>query len=87
MGGAAKETSWRLELFKKRLIEVQKQPFSVADLKADGHDVMKIYDTGPGPLIGSVLNMIFEDVVAGKLPNERKELLKRITDLKKSLKK
>jgi|SRR3989344_5393344 len=87
LGGAAKETSWRLELFKKRLIEVQKQPFSVADLKADGHDVMKIYDTGPGPLIGSVLNMIFEDVVAGKLPNERKELLKRITDLKKSLKK
>ena len=28
LGGGAAETSWRLELFKKRLEEVQKQPFS-----------------------------------------------------------
>ena len=83
LGGGARETSWRLELFKKRLLEVQKQPFSVADLKADGHDIMKIYKTGPGPIIGSVLNMLFNDVVEGKLPNEREILLKRIKDLKK----
>lgn len=83
LGGGARETSWRLELFKKRLLEVQKQPFSVADLKADGHDVMKIYNTGPGPIIGSVLNMLFNDVVEDKLPNEREILLKRIKDLKK----
>ena len=83
LGGGARETSWRLELFKKRLLEVQKQPFSVADLKADGHDVMKIYYTGPGPIIGSVLNMLFNDVVEGKLPNDREILLKRIKDLKK----
>ena len=86
LGGGARETSWRLELFKKRLIEVQKQPFSVADLKADGHDVMKIYKTGPGPLVGAVLNMLFEDVVSGKLPNEKEVLLKRIKDLKKESK-
>lgn len=83
LGGGARETSWRLELFKKRLIEVQKQPFTVADLKADGHDVMKIYNTGPGRLIGAILNMLFEDVVSGKIPNEREVLLKRIEDLKK----
>jgi len=86
LGGGARETSWRLELFKKRLIEVQKQPFTVSDLKIDGHDVMKIYKTGPGPLVGKVLDMVFNDVIAGKLPNEREILLSRITNLKKEMK-
>lgn len=86
LGGGARETSWRLELFKKRLVEVQKQPFTVADLKADGNDVMKIYNIGPGPLVGAVLDMLFNDVVEAKLPNEREILLKRIADLKKESK-
>lgn len=86
LGGGARETSWRLELFKKRLVEVQKQPFSTADLKVDGHDVMKIYNIGPGPLVGAVLNMLFNNVVEGKLPNEREVLLKRVEDLKKESK-
>lgn len=83
LGGGARETSWRLELFKKRLIEVQKQPFTVSDLKVDGFDVMKLYNIGPGPMVGGVLNMLFDDVVEGKIANERKALLERITDLKK----
>lgn len=83
LGGGALETSWRLELYKKRLIEVQKQPFTVADLKADGHDVMKIFGTGPGPLIGVVLNMLFNEVVENNLPNERETLLKRMEEIKK----
>lgn len=82
LGGGARETSWRLELFKKRLIEVQKKPFSVSDLKVNGYDVMSVYNTGPGPLIGAVLNMLFNDVVEGKIKNEREELIKRLTDLK-----
>ncbi|MBI5452116.1 CCA tRNA nucleotidyltransferase [Candidatus Gottesmanbacteria bacterium] len=86
LGGGARETSWRLELFKKRLEEVQKQPFTVSDLKVDGHDVMKIYNIGPGPLIGAILDMLFNDVVEGKLKNEREILLKRIKDLKKESK-
>lgn len=83
LGGGATETSWRLELYKKRLVEVQKQPFTVADLKANGNDVMKIYNIGPGPLVGAVLNMLFEDVVKGIIKNEKALLLKRIKDLKK----
>lgn len=83
LGGGARETSWRLELFKKRLVEVQKQPFTVAGLKVDGYDVMKIYNIGPGPLVGAVLNMLFNDVVEGKIKNERSTLLKRIENLKK----
>ncbi len=86
LGGGARETSWRLELYKKRLIEVQKQPFTTADLKVDGHDMMKIYNIGPGPLVGAVLDMLFNDVVEGKLINEREVLLKRLKQLKKESK-
>lgn len=86
LGGGAQETSWRLELFKKRLIEVQKQPFTVQDLKVNGHDVMKEYNIVPGPLVGRVLNMLYRNVVEAKLPNDREVLLKRLKDLRRVIK-
>ncbi len=79
IGSGAKPTSWRTELFKKRLIEVQKQPFTVSDLKITGHDVMEKLDIKPGPEIGRILNEIFEKVVEGKLKNTRAVLLKELT--------
>lgn len=82
LGGGARETSWRLELYKKRLIEVQKIPFTVAALKIDGHDVMGEFGIPPGPQIGKILNLIFNEVESGQLPNEREPLLKRLTELK-----
>jgi len=81
LGSGAKITSWRTEKFKKRLVEVQKQPFSVADLKINGHDVMKILKISPGPKVGQVLEEIFKKVEEGKLPNERKILLEKIEKL------
>ncbi len=82
LGGGAQETSWRLELYKKRLEEVQKQPFTVADLNIDGHDVMKELHCQPGPIIGKVLNQLFSEVETGIVPNEREILLKRLGELK-----
>ena len=81
LGGGARETSWRLKLFIKRLDEVQKQPFTVADLKVDGHDVMKILNLDSGPKIGQVLNELFTEVVEKGQPNERNSLLKKIKNL------
>jgi tRNA nucleotidyltransferase/poly(A) polymerase len=81
LGGGARETSWRLELYKKRLIEVQKQPFSVSDLKVDGYDIMKIYKINPGPLVGNILNTLFDEVVSKKIKNEKKILLNRLKEL------
>ncbi|OGG35264.1 hypothetical protein A2363_02455 [Candidatus Gottesmanbacteria bacterium RIFOXYB1_FULL_47_11] len=78
LGGGAAETSWRMELFKKRLEEVQKQPFTVADLKINGFDVMKTLKIKPGPEVGKVLSDLFAEVEAGKLKNEREELLARL---------
>ncbi len=82
LGGGASETSWRLEEFKKRLIEVQKQPFTVHDLKITGHDVMRELDIKPSPRVGEVLQKLFEEVLEQKLPNEKEALLKRLQELK-----
>jgi tRNA nucleotidyltransferase (CCA-adding enzyme) len=81
LGGGARETSWRLEEFKKRLLEVQKQPFSVTDLKINGNDIMKIKGVPSGPAVGKYLNKIFADVVEKGLPNERNKLLKRLEEI------
>jgi putative nucleotidyltransferase with HDIG domain len=78
LGGGASETSWRLELYKKRLEEVQKQPFTVADLKIDGHDVMAHFTCKPGPIIGKTLAALFAQVEEGTLKNEREALLETL---------
>jgi tRNA nucleotidyltransferase/poly(A) polymerase len=82
LGGGARETSCRLEEFKKRLIEVQKQPFTVQDLKIDGNDVMKKLGLTPGPKVGEVLEKLFNEVVENKLPNEREGLLIKLSEYK-----
>jgi tRNA nucleotidyltransferase (CCA-adding enzyme) len=82
LGSGTKATSWRLELFKKRLIEVQKEPFKITDLKVNGYDVMRILEIKPGPKVGEVLKYLFEKVVEKKLKNEREVLLKEIEKFK-----
>ena len=81
LGGGATKTSWRLELFKKRLEEVQKQPFNISDLKINGNDVMKSLNLKPGKKIGEILNDLFGEVVDGKTKNERKALLEKLKSL------
>jgi putative nucleotidyltransferase with HDIG domain len=81
LGGGAAETSWRLEEFKKRLVEVQKQPFTVHDLKIDGDDVMKKLDLKPGPQVGKILSELYEKVVGKEIPNEREVLMQYLEQL------
>lgn len=82
LGGGARETSWRLEEFKKRLISVQKQPFSIKDLKVNGKDVMEVLNIPTGPKVGEILEKLFNEVVENNLPNEREVLLKYLEKLK-----
>lgn len=81
LGGGATETSWRLEKFKERLEEVQKQPFSVKDLKVDGNDVMEILKIPGGPKVGEILNKLFAEVEENQTRNTREYLLKVIKNL------
>lgn len=78
IGSGAKPDSWRFDLFRRRLEEVQKQPFQIKDLKADGNDVMKILKMNPGPKIGEILKDIFDKVVEKGLKNEKEVLLEEI---------
>lgn len=78
LGSGVKPTSWRHEEFKRRIIDVQKHIPTVADLKVDGNDVMKILGTGPGPQIGEILSKLFEEIMEDPKKNEREYLLKRI---------
>lgn len=78
IGSGAKPDSWRFDLFRKRLIEVQKQPFQIKDLKINGNDVMKKLKLKPGPKVGEVLNKIFDLVVDKKIENKREVLLQQI---------
>lgn len=82
IGSGAKETSWRWELFKERIIEVQKQPFAIKDLKIDGKDVMEILNIKPSPKVGEVLKTIFDQVEQKPEINEREILLEEIKKFK-----
>ena len=82
LGGGARETSWRLEEFKKRLVEVQKQPFTVHDLKISGEAVMELLDLEPGPKVGEILEKLYREVVNKGLPNKKAELIARLKEMK-----
>ena len=65
-GSGAKETSWRFELFRKRLDKVQLTPFSISELKIDGEDVMKVLKIKPSRQVGEILKAIFDNVEIGR---------------------
>lgn len=82
IGSGAKPSSWRFELFKKRLEEVQYEPFSIKDLCIHGEDVMKIFDIPPSRQLGDILKSIFYEVTEEGLKNERKVLIERLRKMK-----
>lgn len=82
IGSGSRETSWRTEEFKARLIEVQKQPFTIHDLKITGTDIMKELNLKPGPEVGKILKQLFRDVEDGKVKNEKEELLASLAGYK-----
>ncbi len=82
LGSGSKETSWRWELFKQRIVEVQKQPFAVKDLKVSGLDVMEILQIKPNRKVGEVLNAIFKEVEEKPELNDREILIKKIEEFK-----
>lgn len=78
LGGAASETSWRTELFKKRVAELLVEPFTVRDLKVDGDDVMQILNIKPSKKVGDILDALFEKVINKTIDNTRELLLREL---------
>lgn len=83
-GGTQTAESWRLKLFKKKIEEQLKPlPFSINDLKIDGNDIMRILKIKPGPIIGKILNAIFEEVDEDLSKNNKDYLTKRVLEIGK----
>lgn len=82
VGSGVPPTSWRTEAFKDKIIEVQKKPFEIRDLKIGGQDVMQELGIKPGPEIGRILSEIFELVADSQLQNDRETLLKKLNEYK-----
>ncbi len=81
IGSGARPTSWRFDLFRKRLEEVQHQPFTVKELAISGHDVMQIGNLPPSREIGDILDQIFLAVSENGLENTREVLLQRLDEI------
>jgi poly(A) polymerase/tRNA nucleotidyltransferase (CCA-adding enzyme) len=79
LGGAATETSWRTELFKKRVAELLIEPFTVKD-------VMKILNIKPSRQVGDILDALFEKVVNKEIENDREVLIQQLSLLSKDIK-
>jgi tRNA nucleotidyltransferase (CCA-adding enzyme) len=82
LGSNRPADSWRLKLFKKKIDEQLKPAkFSINDLSIDGNDIMKELNLKPGPLVGQILQKLFEEVDEDLTKNNKKYLLKRIKEL------
>ncbi len=81
LGSGSKASSWRLEELKERIYNELHQPLKVTDLVIDGNDVMTELNITPGPVIGEVLNKLFEDVLDTPEHNTREYLLPKMHKL------
>lgn len=75
LGSGAKKTSWRLEEFKKRIIEQLNQPMDLSDLAINGQVIMDEFQLKPGPLIGQILNQLLEEVMENPALNTKPSLI------------
>lgn len=82
-GGTQTAISWRMEKFQDRLNKLLEKPFTISDLKVNGHDVMKLLDLSPCPKVGEILEALFAEVLENPDKNERGYLEKRILELGK----
>jgi len=81
-GGTQTAESWRLKLFKQKIQEQLKPaPFSINDLAVDGNDIIRILKIKPGPQIGKILHVLFEEVDEDLSKNNKVYLEKRISEL------
>lgn len=75
--------SWRLKKFKERIEEqLAPAPFSINDLAINGNDIMKELGIRPGPVIGKLLQQLFEEVDEDLSLNTREYLLSRLHEIK-----
>ena len=63
--------------------EALHDPISVAMLKVNGNDIVKITKSNPGPKIGHILNILLEEVLDEPKKNTKDYLEPRVIELYK----
>lgn len=81
LGSGARKTSWRLEEMKQRMIEQLHQPMEIKDLAISGNDLIETLQVQPGPLLGSILQSLFEEVLDDSSLNTKEYLLNKAREL------
>lgn len=76
--GTQTAQSWRLKKFKERIEKELNPAFSINDLAIDGHDIMKELGLKPGPQVGKILKILFEEVDENLNLNNKEHLVKRL---------
>jgi len=83
LGSGARKTSWRLEEFKDRMIDQLNQPLDVTDLAINGTDLMRELNLKPGPILGKILQNLFDLVMDDPELNDKQVLLTKAKELLK----
>jgi len=79
--GVPKAIPYRLRHFMFRVEKVLRQPISRKMMKVNGNDLIKELKMEPGPRLGAVLDLLFEEVLDDPSRNDRKYLLGRAKEL------
>jgi len=83
--GMKTEKSKHLEMLRTRIQKVieEENAFSIRHLNINGHDIMKIRNIKPSPLVGDILNHLLERVIEDPSLNEYNQLKKIVKEYKK----
>ena len=71
------ENSYKLAC---ELVNNKEVCFQIKDLNISGDDIINLLHIEAGPLVGTILNKLLEEVVAEKLQNNKEELTKYVLD-------
>ena len=81
--GVPKADPYKLRHMRYVIARAAKAPITSSMLKIDGSDIMQQLQLEPGPIIGSILSMLLEEVVEDPKLNTKAHLTKRIEELGK----
>jgi poly(A) polymerase/tRNA nucleotidyltransferase (CCA-adding enzyme) len=81
--GVPKAKPYKLRHLEYIIDKVSRDAVSVKMLKINGHDLIKILKTKPGPKIGAILDVILAEVVEEPKKNTKEYLEKRVLELEK----
>ncbi len=83
--GTKTAESWRLKKVKERITKELNPPFSINDLAIDGNNIMQELEINPGPVVGKILQKLFEEVDEDLSLNRQEHLIKRAREIQKEI--